>query len=80
MWDEFWQRMGKLRSDREAKAEAARQAETEKRLNEKRLEMQKRRERQKLIDGVEAVGASIVIAVIILIFCWAIWWMFQQGG
>ena len=80
MWDEFWQRMGKLRADREAKAEAARQAETEKRLHEKRLEMQKRRERQKLIDGVEAVGASIVIAIIILIFCWAIWWMFQQGG
>ena len=80
MWDEFWQRMGKLRADREAKVEAARQAETEKRLHEKRLEMQKRRERQKLIDGVEAVGASIVIAIIILIFCWAIWWMFQQGG
>ena len=80
MWDEFWQRMHKLRSEREAKAEAARQAETEKRLHEKRLEMQKRRERQKLIDGVEAVGASIVIAIIILIFCWAIWWMFQQGG
>lgn len=80
MWDEFWQRMGKLRADREAKAEAARQAETEKRLHEKRLEMQKRRERQKLIDGVETVGASIVIAGIILAFCWAIWWMFQQGG
>ena len=80
MWDEFWQRMGKLRSDREAKAEAARQAETEKRLNEKRLEMQKRRERQKLIDSVETIGASVVIAIIILIFCWAIWWMFQQGG
>jgi hypothetical protein len=80
MWDEFWQRMGKLRSDREAKAEAARQAETEKRLNEKRLEMQKRRERQRLKDNIETVGASIVIACIILLFCWAIWWMFQQGG
>jgi hypothetical protein len=80
MWDEFWQRMGKLRSDREAKAEAARQAETEKRLNEKRLEMQKRRERQRLKDNIETVGASIVIVCIILLFCWAIWWMFQQGG
>jgi len=80
MWDEFWQRMGKLRSDREAKAEAARQAETEKRLNEKRLEMQKRRERQRLKDNIETVGASIVIVCIILLFCLAIWWMFQQGG
>jgi hypothetical protein len=80
MWDEFWQRMNKLRSEREAKAEAARQAETEKRLEAKRIEMKKRRERQRLIDGVEAVGAGIVIVIIILIFCWAIWWMFQQGG
>jgi hypothetical protein len=80
MWDEFWQRMNKLRSDREAKAEAVRQAETERRLEEKRVEMAKRRERQKMIDGVETVGASIVIASIILAFCWAIWWMFQQGG
>jgi hypothetical protein len=80
MWDEFWQRMGKLRSDREAKAEAARQAETEKRLHEKRLEMQKRRERQRMKDNIETVGASIVIVCIILLFCWAIWWMFQQGG
>jgi hypothetical protein len=80
MWDEFWQRMNKLRSEREAKAEAARQAETEKRLEAKRIEMKKRRERQRLIDGVEAVGAGIVIVIIILMFCWAIWWMFQQGG
>lgn len=80
MWDEFWQRMNKLRSEREAKAEAQRQAETEKRLEAKRVEMKKRRERQKLIDGVEAVGAGIVIVIIILMFCWAIWWMFQQGG
>jgi len=80
MWDEFWQRMGKLRADREAKAEEARRAEMEKRLHEKTLEMKKRRERQKFIDGIETVGASIVIVVIILLFCWAMWWMFQQGG
>jgi hypothetical protein len=80
MWDEFWQRMGKLRAEREAKAEAARQAETEKRLHEKTLEMKKRRKRQRLIDSVEMVGAGIVITGIILVFCWAIWWMFQQGG
>jgi hypothetical protein len=80
MWDEFWQRMNKLRSEREAKAEAARQAETEKRLEAKRIEMKKRRERQRLIDGIETIGAGIVIVIIILMFCWAIWWMFQQGG
>jgi hypothetical protein len=80
MWDEFWQRMGKLRAEREAKAEAARQAETEKRLHEKTLAMKKRRERQRLIDSVETVGAGVVIVIIILMFCWAIRWMFQQGG
>jgi hypothetical protein len=80
MWDEFWQRMGKLRSDREAKAEAKRLEETEKRLEAKRIEMAKRRERQRLIDSIQTVVASIVIAVIISAFCWAIWWMFQQGG
>lgn len=80
MWDEFWQRMGKLRAEREAKAEAARQAETEKRLHEKTVAMKKRRERQRLIDSVETVGAGVVIVIIILIFCWAIRWMFQQGG
>jgi ABC-type Na+ efflux pump permease subunit len=80
MWDEFWQRMGKLRAEREAKAEAARQAETEKRLHEKTLVMKKRRKRQELIDNVEMVGAGIVIVIIILMFFWAMWWMFQQGG
>jgi hypothetical protein len=80
MWEEFWQRMGKLRADREAKAEAKRLAETEKRLEAKRIEMAKRRERQKLIDSIQTVVASIVIVVIILAFCWAIWWMFQQGA
>jgi hypothetical protein len=42
--------------------------------------MKKRRERQRLIDSVETVGAGIVIVIIILMFCWAIRWMFQQGG
>jgi len=80
MWDEFWQRMGKLRGDREAKAEASRQAETEKRLQAKKLEMQKRRERQQVRDKIEMVGASVVITGVVSLFCWAIWWMFQQGG
>jgi hypothetical protein len=80
MWDEFWQRMGKLRADREAKAEAARQAETEKRLHEKAEAMKRRRAKQQLIDSIEMVGAGIVIMGIVFAFCWAMWWMFQQGG
>ena len=80
MWDEFWQRMDKVRSDREAKAEAKRRAETEKRLHEKAVAMKKRRARQHLIDNVEMVGAGIVIVGIVFVFFWAMWWMFQQGG
>ena len=80
MWEEFWQRMNKLRSDREAKAEAKRRAETEKRLHEKAEAMKKRRARQHLIDGIEMAGAGIVIVGIVFVFFWAMWWMFQQGG
>lgn len=80
MWDEFWQRMNKLRSEREAKAELARRAETEKRLHEKTLELKKRRKRRQVKDNIEMVGAGVVITGIILAFCWAIWWMFQQGS
>jgi len=80
MWDEFWQRMGKLRSDREAKAEAQRLAETEKRLHEKAEAMKKRRKRQQVRDKIEMVGAGIVIVGIVFVFFWMMWWMFQQGG
>jgi len=80
MWDEFWQRMGKLRADREAKAEAARQAETEKRLHEKALEMKQRRAKAQRLETVQAVGTMIVVFVLIAGFGYFMRWMFQQGG
>jgi len=80
MWEEFWARMGKLRADREAKAEALRRAETEKRLHEKAEAMRKKRLKQELMAHVEIVIGAIVIAAILAGFGWGIWWMFQQGG
>jgi len=80
MWDEFWQRMGKLRAEREAKAEAARQAETEKRLHAKAEEMKKRRAKQKMLAHVELIATIFLVVNIVGLFCWAMWWMFQQGG
>jgi hypothetical protein len=79
MWDEFWSRMDKLRSEREAKAESLRRVEMEKRLHEKAEAMKKRRAKQQLIDTVEMVGAGIVIVGIVFVFFWTMWWMFQQG-
>jgi len=80
MWDEFWQRMGKLRADREAKAEAARQAETEKRLHEKALEMKQRRAKAQRLETAQAVGTMIVVFALIAGFGYFMRWMFQQGG
>lgn len=80
MWDEFWARMHKLRSEREAKAEALRQAETEKRLQAKAAEMKKRRAKQETLAHIELAVTAIVITGIVFAFCWAMWWMFQQGG
>lgn len=80
MWDEFWQRMGKLRADREAKAEAARQAETEKRLHAKALEMKQRRARAQRMETAQAVGAMIVVFALLAGFGYFMRWMFQQGG
>lgn len=80
MWDEFWARMGKLRADREAKAEALRQAETEKRLHAKALEMKKRRAKQAMLAQIELAATVILMVGIVFVFCWGMWWMFQQGG
>ncbi len=80
MWDEFWQRMGKLRAEREAKAEALRQAETEKRLQAKAAEMKKRREKQEMLAHIELAITIIVMIGVVFAFSWAMWWMFQQGG
>jgi len=80
LWDEFWQRMNKLRSEREAKAETLRRAETEKRIHAKAEEMKRRRAKQKRIDRIEAVLAIFVLTFSMTAFFWAMWWMFQQGG
>jgi hypothetical protein len=80
MWDEFWQRMNKLRSDREAKAEAQRLAETEKRLHAKAEEMKKRRAKQEMLAHFELAATVVVVTCIVAAFCWVMWWMFQQGG
>ncbi|CAB4140588.1 hypothetical protein UFOVP405_57 [uncultured Caudovirales phage] len=80
MWDEFWQRMGKLRADREAKAEAKRRAETEKIIKQKAEIMRKRRQRAKRIEAVQMVLAGIVIIGIIVGFVFFMQWMIQQGG
>ncbi len=80
MWDEFWARMGKLRADREAKAEALRQAETEKRLQAKAAEMKKRRAKRQMLDQIEAAATIFLLVNVVGLFCWAMWWMFQQGG
>jgi nitrate reductase NapE component len=80
MWDEFWQRMGKLRADREAKAEAKRRAETEKRLHEKAEAMKKKRAKAKQLETIQAVLAMVVIFALIAGFGYFMRWMFQQGG
>jgi len=80
MWEEFWQRMGKLRADREAKAEIKRRAETEKRLHEKAEVMKRRRAKQKVMARIELAATVVIVTGIVAAFCWAMWWMIQQGG
>ena len=80
MWEEFWQRMGKLRVDREAKAEAKRRAETEKRLQEKAAAMKKMREKAKRMESVQIFFTVISIVVLIIGFTYGMYWLIQQGG
>jgi type II secretory pathway component PulF len=80
MWEEFWDRMGKLRADREAKAEEKRKAETEKKLKEKAEIMRRRRAYAKRIEAIQMVVAGIVIIGIVIGFVWFMRWMIQQGG
>jgi len=42
--------------------------------------MKKRRAKQEMVAHVEMVGTGIVIVGVVLVFFWAMWWMFQQGG
>lgn len=80
LWDEFQQRLHKLRSDREAKAEAKRQAETEKRLHEASLKMKARRERQKKLETLQAIVAMIVVVIIVCAFGYAMRIMLSLEG
>ena len=80
LWDEFQQRLQKLRADREAKAEAKRQAETEKRLHEAALRMKARREQQKRLETLQAIAAMIVVVILVCIFGYAMRAMFSLEG
>ena len=80
MWDEFWERMGKLRADREAKAETLRRAEMERRLHEKAKAMKERRAKAKQEETIQTVLGVTVVLVLIIGFGYFMRWMFQQGG
>ena len=80
LWDDFWSRLSKLRADREAKAEAKRRAETEKRLQIAAEKMKAKRKRQKIIDFCYTVTGAIVITAILYGFILSMIWMLDQGG
>jgi hypothetical protein len=80
LWDEFWSRLSKLRADREAKAEAKRREETEKRLQIAAEQMKAKRRRQKIYDFCYTVTGAIVITAILYGFIAAMIWMLDQGG
>jgi hypothetical protein len=80
LWDDFWSRLSKLRADREAKAEAKRREETEKRLSIIAEKMRIKRQRQKVFNIIYNIVGGFVITFIIAGFAWFIKWMFQQGA
>jgi hypothetical protein len=80
MWDEFWERMSKLRREREEKAEAARKAATEARLAIMAEKMRKKRARAKTLNIIYNCVGGFVITLIIAGFAWFIKWMFDQGA
>lgn len=80
MWDEFWERLSRLRKDREEKAEAARKAATEARLAIAAEKMRKKRKLQRTINIVYNCVGGFVITLIIAGFAWFINWMFKQGA
>jgi hypothetical protein len=80
MWDEFWERMNKLRQEREAKAEEARRAATEARLAIAAEKMRKKRARAKTLNIIYNCVGGFVITLIIAGFAWFIKWMFDQGA
>ena len=80
MWDEFWERLSRLRKEREEKAEAARKAATEARLAIAAEKMRKKRVRAKALNVVYNIVGGFVITLIIAGFAWFIKWMFEQGA
>jgi hypothetical protein len=80
MWDEFWERLSRLRREREAKAEDARRAATEARLAIAAKKMRKKRKLQKTLNIVYNCIGGFVITAIIAGFAWFIHWMFDQGA
>jgi len=80
MWDEFWDRLSRLRKEREEKAEDARRAATEARLAIAAEKMRKKRKLQKTLNIIYNCVGGFVITLIIAGFAWFINWMFKQGA
>ena len=80
MWDEFWERLSRMRKEREEKAEAARKAATEARLAIAAEKMRKKRARAKTLNIIYNCVGGFVITLIIAGFAWFINWMFKQGA
>ena len=80
MWDEFWERLSRLRKEREEKAEVARKAATEARLAIAADNMRKKRARAKAFNVFYNIIGGFVITAIIAGFAWFIHWMFEQRG
>jgi anion-transporting ArsA/GET3 family ATPase len=80
MWEEFWERMNKVRQERAAKAEEARKAATEARLALVAEKMRKKRKLQKTLNIIYNCVGGFVITLIIAGFAWFIKWMFDQGA
>ena len=80
MWDEFSERLTRLRKEREAKAEAARKAATEARLAIAAEKMRKRRAVARTMNIIYNCVGGFVITLILAGFAWFIKWMFDQGA
>ena len=80
MWEEFWERMNKVRQERAEKAEEARKAATEARLALVAEKMRKKRKLAKTMNIVYNCLGGFVITLIIAGFAWFINWMFKQGA
>jgi type I site-specific restriction-modification system R (restriction) subunit len=73
LYDEFMDRLQKLRDNR-------RKVEMDKRLHQKALEMQARRARQKKRELIQNIAGTVVVVGIFMAFIWFMAWMFDQKG